>query len=440
MVDTLARKTPPKASKSVALKKTLLAGLVLGLLAFAGIIGGGFGYQHGAALAAEVQLPPGDEVVDAQYQLGLEDYQAGNYELARQRFEYVVAFAPDAYPHAWVALTEILQILDTTATPTLTLPPPTIPPSPTITLTPTPDPSGVESIYQRAQSLLAAGDWDGAIAALIALRNEYLTYRVFEVDDSFFAALRNRGEQRILNLGDLEGGIYDLSLAEKFGPLDYQATVYRGWARLYLTGLGFWEAYPEQAVFYFGQVAAAVPGLRDGTGSSAGWRYRMSLLDYGAQLAAEKHWCEAQQQYELAVQFGGGEEDLPLTLTHVAYKCSPPTQTISPTPSIAASATISLTPTNGPSFTPTLALPTSTASGVPTASRTSALPTNTLTSIPAATSTSLSSPTATSALPTYTATVLSPPTVTSSPIPLPTATPIPPTNTPIPPSITPTTP
>ena len=424
------RKTSRQAPKSAA-NKILLAGLALVLLILIGFIGAWAGYQHGAVLAANEVIAPNAEALDEQYQLGLEDYQVGRYESARQRLEYVVAFAPEDYPDAWEYLSEILQILNTTATPTLTQFPPTLAPSPTITLTPTRDPSGVESIFQRAQSLLAAGDWDGAVAALIALRNEDLTYRVVEVDDSLFAALRNRGEQRILQLGDLEGGLYDLSLAEKIGPLDYQATVYRGWARLYLTGLGFWQAYPEQAVYYFGQVAASVPGLRDGTGSSAGWRYRMSLLHYGAELAAERRWCEAQQQYELALQFGGADEELPLTLTHVANICSPPTQTMTLMPSITLTNTVTLTPLPGPSAT---------VSGMPTATTVAptltTVPPPTLTTVPPPTLTTVPPPTLTT-VPPPTLTTVPPPTLTTAPPPTLTTIPPPTLTTVPPPSATP---
>ena len=60
---------------------------------------------------------------------------------------------------------------------------------------------------------------------------------------------------------DLEGGIYDLAIAAKFGPLDTEANSAREWARLYIVGLSFWEVHPEQAVFYFGQVASSAPYL-----------------------------------------------------------------------------------------------------------------------------------------------------------------------------------
>jgi TPR repeat protein len=51
--------------------------------------------------------------------------------------------------------------------------------------------------------------------------------------------------------GNLEGGAYDLALAERFAPLDVQANSWRELARLYLFGSSFWEVMPEQAVYYF---------------------------------------------------------------------------------------------------------------------------------------------------------------------------------------------
>jgi hypothetical protein len=63
--------------------------------------------------------------------------------------------------------------------------------------------------------------------------------------------------------------MYDMSLAEQFGPLDKEADTYRTWARLYITGASFWEIDWEQVINYFSQVYAAVPMLRDGSGVTA---------------------------------------------------------------------------------------------------------------------------------------------------------------------------
>jgi len=410
----------PKRSSQRNFPIRLLYGVFIAfLIALAGTLGALAGYQDGIQQIANYRTGNDTALVQEQFDLGVQDYAAGRYDLARQRFEYVIALAPENYPVAWDLLGEILKIQNATAT--FTAIPPTFTASPTITITPTRDLSGVDSIYTRAQSLLAMSDWNGAIEALIVLRDEELYYRVVEVDDNIFAALRNRGEQKILLQGDLEGGIYDLTLAEKFGPLDYSASVYRDWARLYLSALGYWEAYPEQAVNLFGQIAAALPGLRDGSGWSAGERYRQSLIHYGDQLAAEEQWCQAQAQYELALAIRQIEE-VSLTLTQVAHICSPPTQTFTPSPAPSGTATITFTPTVGPSPTQT---PTQTATLIllsATASSTGAVaPSETLT--PSSTATMLIASDTPSPLPTETDTPIPAPTETNTPIPAPTETP-----------------
>ena len=78
---------------------------------------------------------------------------------------------------------------------------------------------------------------------LIPLRKDDITYHAAEVDGMYYMALRNRGVCKIypqsyepnascatLNI-NLEGGIYDLTQAEQFGPLDATASALRTWAR-----------------------------------------------------------------------------------------------------------------------------------------------------------------------------------------------------------------
>ena len=197
---------------------------------------------------------------------------------------------------------------------------------------------------------------------------------------------------------NLEGGIYDLSLAEKFGPLDATAQGWRNLARLYLIGSSFWEVYPEQAVYFFGQVAAGAPYLRDASGWTARERYRASLIQYGDQLAAQGQWCAAQEQYALALAIRD-EAQIQPRATDVSYQCALPTQ-------------IAATLTFAPTWTATLAMPTY-----------EATPTATLTGFP--TNSPTQSPTATQAvLPTSTPTLM--PSETVQPQPLPSETPTPP--------------
>jgi hypothetical protein len=171
-----------------------------------------------------------------------------------------------------------------------------------------------------------------------------------------FISLRQRGVSKIWDQGNLGGGAYDLALAERFAPLDVQANSWRELARLYLFGSSFWGVIPEQAVFYFSQVAAAAPGLRDSSGITAAERYRQALVQYGDQLGGNGDWCAAQEQYELALTMGA-DAAIQEKRDNAALKCSPPTPTQAeitetPTPTLpqgitpSATSPIYPTPTN----------------------------------------------------------------------------------------------
>ncbi len=385
--------------KRFPVDKLLVTELVIIILLVAGLIGGANGYRTGQLMALQVRDAVDQNYLQEIMELGRADFEAGRFEQARQRFEFVVQIAPAEFPSAQEYLTQILAVLNATATFTPVPPTGTVIPTITPTLTPTIDRSGEESIYQRAQLLMDVGDWDGALGAWLQLRNLDLEYRVVEVDDALYVAFRNRGEQKILYQGDLEGGIYDLTLAENFAPLDYRGSVYRDWARLYLTALGFWQAYPQQAVYYFSQIAASAPGLKDGGGWTAQERYRASLIHYGASLESMELWCEAQIQYEAALNIRHDIE-LSQTLLRVINKCTPPTKT--PTPTIQITTTLTTTTTTTPLPT---TIPTQTTEFSPTP-----IISNTATVTPSPTESSI-------ILPTETFTPGPPPTETFTPLP-----------------------
>ncbi len=387
------------------------------VLLSAAMLGGALGYRDGTQLLDQLRQAITSTIdrqyLDEQLQQGIRDFTAGQVDLARQRFEFILAQAPGEYPEAQDYLDQSILILNATAT--FTPLPPTATNTPTQTLTPTYDPSGEESILRRAAALMAAEDWSGTIDALLALRNLNLQYKVTQVDDMLFAALRNRGEDKILIQGDLEGGIYDLTLAEAFGPLDYRGKVYRDWARLYLTALGFWQAYPEQAVYYFGQIANIAPGLKDGGGWSARERYRAALIHYGDTLAKEGEWCLAYEQYNLAL---AQRHDPALVdqVTAAELICYPPTATPEPTAVITATVTTTATP-----------LPSNTPAGLQNTATPTATATHTLQPANTATATKTLLP------PTKTHTPVPIPTDTHTPVPVPSDTPVPvPSDTPSP--------
>lgn len=392
--------------------------LSLMLLIAATVIGALAGYQSGSQAKQAWELAQGKQAIQEQFDLGIQDLSAGRYDVARQRFEYVLSQDP-SFPNATEKLAQAIQVLYATATPT-DLPP-------TFTPTPTRDLQPIQDLLKQAQAFIADQDWSRAIDTLSALRDSDSNYQVTVVDGMLYLALRNRGVDNIMRNNDLEGGTYDLALAERFGPLDAEANQARNLARLYMYGSSFWEAYPEQAVYYFSQVAAAAPYLRDASGWTARERYRSALIQYGDQFAANEDWCKAQDQYELALAIRS-DDKLQETVANAVLKCSPPTETPTATATFTPTLTATITPTIEivPSATPTLVLS-------PTPSPTQEQPT--ATTPPAVTPATIVPPSDTPIPPTE-----PPPTETqvqpSETAPAPTATAEPVTDTPVPPTET----
>jgi tetratricopeptide (TPR) repeat protein len=327
----------------------LFAAVAFFVTAGIGAIGG---YQSGLREFRRQQTFETVKSLQEQYVLGVQDMEAGHYDLARQRFEHILDRDP-AFPGAAEKLVQVVQVLYATATPTA------IPP--TITPTPTPDLRPVQDLLNQAQNDYAQGKWTGVIDVLLALRKADASFHVVDVDSLLYRALRYRGLQKIREEANLEGGMYDLSLAERFGPLDAEADNWRNLARLYVIGLSFWEVYPEQAVFYFSQVAAAAPGLRDGTGWTASGRYLASMVQYGDWLAAREDWCAAEEKYNAALSMGA-DNTVSQKADEAQIKCSPPTDTPEPSPKPSATPTNTFVPGVTPADTPTatIELPTTT--------------------------------------------------------------------------------
>ena len=262
-----------------------------------------------------------------QYILAQQDIALRNYDRARQRLEYIIKIAPN-YPNASDQLAFVLTQQRITATPTFV---------PTPTLTPTPDYRGRDDLFTQAQNQLVSRDWAGTIDTLLLLRKNYPDYLAVKVDDMLFVALRNQGIDKIAQQHDLEGGNYDLTLAERFGPLDAEARNWRDWADLYIRGASFWDVDWAQAVNYFSQLASAAPNLSDSSGWTASNRYMDALLGYGDWFATHEQWCDAQAQYDIYMTLLASPQVEP-TAIYAADKCTqasnppPPPVTETPTP------------------------------------------------------------------------------------------------------------
>jgi len=294
---------PASSEKSSKRRGTswILWGLLVVLVLVVFIAGGGYlGYQKGIDERTQFEASEVASAIEEQYNLGVQDMQAGHYEVARQRFDYVIQINPN-YPGVTDRMAEVLLVLNATATPTPA-------PTPTeIVLTPTPDLRGEEELFVHAQNSIATEEWSEAIETLETLRKANPAYKAIEVDGMFFVAYRNRGANNI-GAGNLEQGIYDLTLAERFGVLDTEANGYRTWARYYITGASFWAVDWSQAIYYFGQVAPQYPNMHDGTGWTASQRYVEAIIGYAQWFEGQGKWCKAEEQYDRAYEITGDAE------------------------------------------------------------------------------------------------------------------------------------
>lgn len=293
-------------------------------------------YQSGIATRLANQNTTLSQQMGEQYQLALVDIQFGKYENAKQRLQFIIEHDP-SFPGVQQKLTEVLVMMNV-PTPTATVPPTT-----------TPDFSGAQAAFTQAQQLINAQDWPSAIGALDNLRKLDPTYQTSQVDGMYFFALRNYGYNLITQQGNLEGGIYQFTLAERFGTLDNTANGLREGARFYLVGASFWDLDWERAVYYFTQVAGGWPSLWDGT-MTASERFRIASMRYGDLLVQRKQYCDAYAQYENAQRIGQLDSQAGSGFQEASLQCYPPT--VTPSPTVEAIATTPSTEPVVPTDTP----------------------------------------------------------------------------------------
>jgi len=318
--------------------------ILIGILGFILLIGaGGYGgYNAGIDERKAAQSSIVEQQVGEQFQFALVDIEFKRYDAAAQRLQYIISKYPE-FPGAQEKLTEVLVLSSI----------PTATPAPT--LTSTPDFSGAESAYQRAQQLIQAQDWGNALSALDIIRKLDPTYKTAQVDGMYYFALRNHGHALITQQGNLEGGIYYLTLAERFGPLDNTAVQLREGARMYIIGASFWELDWNQAYNYFSQVGSGWPTMWDGT-MTASQRLQYSAMRYGDDLLALPDYCGAYEVYQVAAGIGNLDKAAANGSSEAFQQCYPPTA-VPPTSEIPVEIPTEPAPTDAPTEAPTAATP-----------------------------------------------------------------------------------
>jgi tetratricopeptide (TPR) repeat protein len=254
-------------------------------------------------------------VVGQQFQYALVDIEFQRYANAKQRLEWILQQDP-TFPGAQEKLTQVLVSMNQ--------PTPTLTPS----LTPTPDFTGAEQAFTQAQQQITAQDWPAALGTLDQIRKLDRNYKTGQVDGMYYFALRNYGYDLITKQGNLEGGIYHFTLAERFGTLDRDANGLREGARYYLIGASFWELDWEQALAYFSQVAGY--GLWDGT-MTVSERLHIAYMRYGDQLVEEGRYCDAVSQYDSAQAIAALDATAQEGYGRAFTECFPATPTVGPT-------------------------------------------------------------------------------------------------------------
>ena len=300
------------------------------ILLAAVLLGGASGYGVGITARLNAQATNVDKTLSDQFALAQQNFAAGQYDEVRQRLEYILKESPN-YPGAAALLTKV--IVEMAITPTATF-------TPTPTITPTPDLRNQNAIYTQVQQQLQTKDWSNALASLDALRKADPTFKTAQVDSMYYTALRNRGVDQIMGNGayaqttNLEGGIYDLTLAERFGPLDGTAAGLRQDARIYIIGASFWQLDWAQAKDYFAQVYQQTPNMRDSSNFTAGMRYSQALLNYGDLQASAKKLkdrCAALDSWDQANRIIQLDGTYAAKYAALNLECNPPTETPAPT-------------------------------------------------------------------------------------------------------------
>lgn len=305
------KKSKPKRGRTFLLYALILI-VILGIAFYSG-------YQSGIGIRRDTRTQAMSQQLGEQFQNAIVDIEFGRYEIAKQRLEWIIENDQN-FPGAQEKLTDVLVQINLQEN--------YVPPTATPSLTPTPDFSGVQEAFTQAQQLIAAQDWPGALSALDEARKLDPNYETSKVDGMYYFALRNYG-YNLITEGNLEGGIYYITLAERFGILDVNANGVREGARYYILGASFWELDWEQTLFYFSQVSGGWPSLWDGT-MTASDRFRVASMRYGDEFFGQEKYCDAVVQYENAQRIGQLDQLAQQNYNQAYVKCFPPTPTFDP--------------------------------------------------------------------------------------------------------------
>jgi len=221
------------------------------------------------------------EEADGYYRAGLEQLDAGKYELAIANFELALDLNP-AHPFAPQGIAEAQARIAARPTPT---------PLATETYE-----IVVNDLYQEAIAHYEAEEWQEAAATFTQVRALDLTYEAEAIEEMLFNSLYNAG-MALLAEERLEEGIFYLDQAIALRPLDEEALTQRDLAIKYLTALGYWGVDWERCIERFEYLYAVAPNYKDVFQRL--YRAHETYADYWYD---QEEMCPAEEQYTLALR------------------------------------------------------------------------------------------------------------------------------------------
>lgn len=256
----------------------------------------------------------------------------------------------------------------TAAAPQAATPVSTSAPTPKTTATPTTSPA--KKLWDRAQSLYAAGDWQGAVDTMLELEAVDPGYGDQRAEELLFTSYVNLAAESDRE-GELEDALDYVDQALAIQPDSLPLRKARTMAATYLEMLSYVGEDWAVAIQLLEELYAEDVGYRDVEN-----RLQNAYASYGDTLAEEDDWCDALDQYLAAIEldvtpglFEKRNEARRLCPIDDAVARGAPTRpartapTVTPTPRVGA-ARATATPRSAsvtPSLTPSVARPVSTA-------------------------------------------------------------------------------
>ncbi len=224
-------------------------------------------------------------VVEKHYQNGVQALNAGQYELARANFQYVLKLEA-AHALSQQGLAESNSRLAAKPTPT----------SAAQQSLAEQQAEQLAQLWTQAATAYQAEEWSPAASTLTQLRALDAEYRPAEVEELLFTSLYNAGKS-YLEADNLEQGIFYLDQAIALRPLEADLVNRRNLAARYLAALGFWGVDWEEAIAAFADLCAVTPNYKDVYS-----RLYRAHVAYGDQLAEEGEFCPAEIAYSEALR------------------------------------------------------------------------------------------------------------------------------------------